>query len=361
MTIGEKIKYLRQKNSVTQETLAEYLNITYQSISKWENNNALPDISLVVPLANFFGVSIDELFDRNVDGEEEAIKEYNEKDKELARQGLVKEQVALWRSAVLKYPRSYKSLQMLANCLWTLRNDPTIPEEERTRNIKESVEINERILSDCTDDAVRYSALQILVYSYGDPSLPCANEEKAVEYAKKCPVLYASQNLLLEHAYFSEEGKAHAKETKHQNILTFIDCATVRMVNQDYETPEERIRAYESALKIWDALIYDGNYLFYHCRVEIYYRKLAKNYALLKNADKVIENLKLAKHHAMEFDRQPCVDQNYTSLFVSQAHSNAGTTRKNYTQSHLELFMDDLTSPCFDFLRSSPEFIELMQ
>lgn len=38
MTIGEKIKYLRQKNDVTQEKLAEYLNITYQSVSKWEHN-----------------------------------------------------------------------------------------------------------------------------------------------------------------------------------------------------------------------------------------------------------------------------------------------------------------------------------
>jgi len=223
------------------------------------------------------------------------------------------------------------------------------------------VEINERILSDCTDDAVRYSALQILVFSYGDPSLPCANEEKAVEYAKRCPSLYVSQNLLLEHAYFSEDGKAQAKEIKHQNILTFVDAATIRMVNQGFETPEERILAYESALKIWNALIYDGNYLFYHCRIGFYYRKLAKNYALLKNTDKVIENLKLAKHHAMEFDRQPCVDQNYTSLFVSQARSNAGTTRKNYSQSHMELFLYELTSPCFDFLRDVPDFIELME
>ena len=50
MTLGEKIKELRQKNNVTQEKLAEYLNITCQSISKWENNNALPDISLTIPV-----------------------------------------------------------------------------------------------------------------------------------------------------------------------------------------------------------------------------------------------------------------------------------------------------------------------
>ena len=37
MTIGEKIRDLRKKNNITQETLAAYLNISYQSVSKWEN------------------------------------------------------------------------------------------------------------------------------------------------------------------------------------------------------------------------------------------------------------------------------------------------------------------------------------
>ena len=76
MTIGEKIRQLRLQNSVTQEKLADYLNISYQAISKWENNNALPDISLVVPLANFFEISTDELFDRNTEAQAEEIEQY---------------------------------------------------------------------------------------------------------------------------------------------------------------------------------------------------------------------------------------------------------------------------------------------
>ena len=78
MTIGEKIKMLRQKNDVTQEKLAEYLNISYQSVSKWENNNAMPDISLVIPIANFFGVTIDELFDHDVDMQNADVDEYDD-------------------------------------------------------------------------------------------------------------------------------------------------------------------------------------------------------------------------------------------------------------------------------------------
>lgn len=62
MQIGMKIKALRLKQGITQEKLAERLNISSQAISKWENNNATPDISLLPELSIIFGVTIDELF-----------------------------------------------------------------------------------------------------------------------------------------------------------------------------------------------------------------------------------------------------------------------------------------------------------
>ena len=62
MDIGIKIKALRLKQGITQEKLAEKLNISSQAISKWETNNATPDISLLPELSIIFGVTIDELF-----------------------------------------------------------------------------------------------------------------------------------------------------------------------------------------------------------------------------------------------------------------------------------------------------------
>ena len=56
LKIGDKIKSLRKAQDITQEKLAAYLNISYQAISKWENGTALPDITLVPKIANFFGV-----------------------------------------------------------------------------------------------------------------------------------------------------------------------------------------------------------------------------------------------------------------------------------------------------------------
>ena len=76
LKIGDKIKSLRKAQDITQEKLAAYLNISYQAISKWENGTALPDITLVPKIANFFGVSADELLCMKEMDETEELKEY---------------------------------------------------------------------------------------------------------------------------------------------------------------------------------------------------------------------------------------------------------------------------------------------
>ncbi len=61
-TMGQIIKRLRKERNLTQEELAEQLNISAPAVSKWENESSMPDISQVVPLANLFGVPTDVLF-----------------------------------------------------------------------------------------------------------------------------------------------------------------------------------------------------------------------------------------------------------------------------------------------------------
>ena len=63
MELGKKIRQLRFKAGLTQEQLADKLGIGAQSVSKWENAVAMPDISTLPLLAEVFGVSIDDLFD----------------------------------------------------------------------------------------------------------------------------------------------------------------------------------------------------------------------------------------------------------------------------------------------------------
>lgn len=62
VSIGKKLKALRKLKGITQEELSEVLHISYQAISKWENGLAQPDISIIPVIANYFAVTIDELF-----------------------------------------------------------------------------------------------------------------------------------------------------------------------------------------------------------------------------------------------------------------------------------------------------------
>lgn len=61
--MGKQIRALRLKKNITQEKLAGRLLISPQAVSKWENGQTLPDITLLPGLSTQLGVSIDELFE----------------------------------------------------------------------------------------------------------------------------------------------------------------------------------------------------------------------------------------------------------------------------------------------------------
>lgn len=65
MLIADKIKKLRKDNNMTQEDLADKLNVSRQTISKWETNVGVPDIDNIKAICNLFNISTDELLDYN--------------------------------------------------------------------------------------------------------------------------------------------------------------------------------------------------------------------------------------------------------------------------------------------------------
>lgn len=61
MNLGRKIKYEREKMSLSQEQLADIMHITRQAISKWETGQSYPDIEKLLQLAELFQLSLDDL------------------------------------------------------------------------------------------------------------------------------------------------------------------------------------------------------------------------------------------------------------------------------------------------------------
>ena len=82
VNIGEKIKDLRKMTGRKQEDLATALGVTPQAISRWETNGGQPDIGMIPSIANYFHITIDELFGYNND-RDRIIQEYNDKAQRL--------------------------------------------------------------------------------------------------------------------------------------------------------------------------------------------------------------------------------------------------------------------------------------
>ena len=61
MTIGKRIAALRREKGLKQDDLAQVLEVSPQAVSKWENDQTCPDISLLPKLAKILGVTVDEL------------------------------------------------------------------------------------------------------------------------------------------------------------------------------------------------------------------------------------------------------------------------------------------------------------
>ena len=219
LKIGDKIKSLRKAQDITQEKLAAYLNISYQAVSKWENGTALPDITLVPQIANFFGVSADELLCMKEIEETEELKEYEKIYHENNRLGKMLDNIILSREVLAKYPRNYQWMLNLSYPL--MQYDDT--EEHHKYSLEhgfreEAISICERILEDCTIDSIRHSAIQILCYGYGD----VGKEDLALKLANEMPDMFLCKEHLLSHIYKGEKQIEQCQNV----LLSMIDASS---------------------------------------------------------------------------------------------------------------------------------------
>ena len=99
LKIGEKIKAKRSERGLTQEELANMLGVTKAAVSKWENSESFPDITTLPQIAQLFHITMDELFDYNLENKPlEIVNQYhfglsldNDVDKRILDYGTVKE------------------------------------------------------------------------------------------------------------------------------------------------------------------------------------------------------------------------------------------------------------------------------
>ena len=209
-TIGEKIKQLRSERGLTQEKLAERLNISAQAVSKWENGLSAPDISQLVPLAREFHVSADVLLvlspeiNNNVN---EIIS------KTMQMSDLEKIYDAL-QSALVRYPYDPSLLlQSLETGISLAYPESNCYNPERVEDIYKECERQARILNTYSknvsiNDILRANMIMIMLHSAH------GNYELAKDFAEKFPWRADMTSNMMD-AYIAHADKNYSDEAYH--------------------------------------------------------------------------------------------------------------------------------------------------
>ena len=101
--IGQFLKELRKEKALTQEQLAEHFGVSGRTVSRWENGNNMPDISILIELADYYSVDIRELIDGERKSEDmdmqtkeivEKVVDYTTEDKEQVIKQTLHESIA---------------------------------------------------------------------------------------------------------------------------------------------------------------------------------------------------------------------------------------------------------------------------
>ena len=108
---SENLKCLRKNLGYTQEELAVKMNVSFQTISKWERGECCPDILTLPLIARIFNVSVDELLSVNKLEDEKKIEEYISQYQTQKRLGNDEKCLSLMKKATKEFPSEY-SLQI---------------------------------------------------------------------------------------------------------------------------------------------------------------------------------------------------------------------------------------------------------
>lgn len=200
MNIGNKIKILRKQRGITQEQLAESIGVSFQAVSKWENNIALPDITLAPLLASYFSVSMDELFDFNLKEMECAVKNIADEAYKY-REINPSESKRILEEGLKKYPEN----DVLLNRLLYVLNYAENPDE--------TISIAYKLIEKTNQSDVKYDALRFLAYAY-----KAKGDFKSAEAAiEQIPEMTFTK--LTEKAYLLS-GKAKFEAAEKQKLIS---------------------------------------------------------------------------------------------------------------------------------------------
>ncbi len=177
------MKQLRSKNNITQERLAEYLYVSPQAISRWETGNSFPDISLIAPICNIFGITSDELLGIDAKNRNLAIQGYMEAFNAWAAapektEELRQNTIDTLRKGLRLYPDSLPLKKQLINVLYMNSEIESEIDEKR-----EMCKLCKEIIDGNAEDEEKYRYISM----FCEYARVCGLSEEGEKFAAELP------------------------------------------------------------------------------------------------------------------------------------------------------------------------------
>jgi len=239
--LGEKIKSLRKQKNISQEVFANYLGVSFQAVSKWENGNTMPDVTMIPAIASFFGVSIDELFDFNRLEMEKQVEEICDEAYKYRFSDAYKSEQIL-REGLRRFPGNDI---ILNNLLYTL--------DYQTR-ADEVITLCKTLIESTKDDSVKYDACRILATCYKE----IGQKELVKPTLELIPEIYFSKLELMASLLDGDDSYEAAQKQKNISAEDLIDMLIVagKRLKENGET-QKAISQFKIARKVMDAFSED--------------------------------------------------------------------------------------------------------
>lgn len=238
MNLGNKIRSLRKARGITQEQLADSIGISFQAISKWENNIALPDITLAPALASYFGITMDELFEYNLKEIEGKVKAICDEAYKYRESNPIKSR-AILEDGLKIYPDNDV---LLNNLLYVL---------DYTNEPDKVISVASMLIDNTTQDDIKYDALRCLADAYKQKG----DMKSAAAAIEQIPEIYFSK---LSVAAWILTGKQKYDAAEKQKWIAFEDLlqmmGKIAECLEEDEKYSEALSETERALKLIETM-----------------------------------------------------------------------------------------------------------
>ena len=192
MNFGSNLRKLRKEKNLTQEALAECLNVSAQTVSKWENGASMPDISLLPLLADYFQVSVDSLLMHDTVQRLQDVRNLGKEIRALAEAGKKAEAYTRLKASMNQWKLSVSVNHLMS---WTARQYALeCTGADRTRLLEEAISWADRtIFLDCGETGRTVQAKMSKCYCL----MELDRRQEARDIAESLPSLYSSREIVL--------------------------------------------------------------------------------------------------------------------------------------------------------------------